>query len=275
MTDGNRDRAARYCPHCGTANPAAARVCAGCQRALPTPEALAALWNPSAAPPSADTQPITAVPALRRDPPPVAPDAYPLAPAYVPSPPTPAARQRHRGPGGCLMTAFALLLIGAVAAALVWLLAVRPYVQDRAETELRRGVEAQVRQIEDLPVLPSGNLVVTEDQINRDLAAADSAGQYKPIENPRVRITPGRVAVSFDLYNLGSTYSGALTVEAGRLKVIDDELDGPAGQILNADDAAAVIEEQLGLLLDRSQLRATAVRIETGRLTIVTAPTSR
>lgn len=179
--------------------------------------------------------------------------------------------RRRRGPAGCVLGAMAFLLICGVAGTLVWLIA-RPYLRDAARDELREGVAAEVGAIDaaDLPVLPSGDLVVTEEEMNEHLRA--NAGAYDPLEDPIVTVDPDRMRVRFSLYGTTSTYSGRPDVRNGALVVEDGDLDGAAGRVLDADDVSAVIEEQLAALLARSGLRPTGVRLRDGALTITTVP---
>ena len=172
--------------------------------------------------------------------------------------------------GGCLMTAVALLLIGVVAGILVWRLAIEPSVRDFSREQLSEGAAEQVRQITQVPVLPSGQLVVTADEINAGLR--EQADLYRPITDPRVEITPDGIEVSFELYRFRNTYRGKLAARDGRLVVVDAEAGGPAARILRLDDVTAVVEEQLAALLARSNLRAVDVELREGALVIETAP---
>ena len=168
------------------------------------------------------------------------------------------------------MTGLALLLIGAVAGILVWRLAVEPSVRDFTREQLSEGAAEQVRQITQVPVLPSGDLVVTADEINAQLR--DNADLYRPITDPRIAISPDGIAVSFELYRFRSTYRGNLAVEDGRLVVTDAAAEGPAARVLRVEDVTAVVEQQLAALLARSDLRPIAVELRDGAIAIETAP---
>jgi hypothetical protein len=288
----------RTCLNCGAQNPVSAHLCVRCGQPLPKPDDLGRLWgvDPNAGPggegaidltprddvsaqvtaPLGQTRrfdPLIPEPEPRADPwssrgsrlsapatgatvsyPPAAPAMVPVA-------------ARRRGPGGCLLGLLAVLIIVAVGGAFAWTVA-RPLVSDRIRDELNRGVATQVAAI-DAPVLRSpGQITVTEEQINREIAAF--AGSYDPVENVRVRILKDEIRVTFDLYGTTSTYSGGVAVKQGRIVVVDPELSGAAGQLLDAQDVAEIVETQLAALLERSNVRPTAVRLRDGTLTVTT-----
>jgi hypothetical protein len=175
--------------------------------------------------------------------------------------------KKRRGPGGCLLGLLAMVIILAIGGVFVWGVA-RPLVQDRVREELDHGIATQVAAI-DAPVLRSpGQITVTEEQINREIEAFE--GAYDPVENVRVAITREEIRVDFDLYGTTSTYRGGATVERGRVVVVDPELSGAAEQLLDAKDVAEILETQLAILMDRSNVEPTAVRLRDGALTVTT-----
>ncbi|MBA3336452.1 MAG: zinc ribbon domain-containing protein [Chloroflexia bacterium] len=193
------------------------------------------------------------------------PGQPPLLDAPLPPEPTPP----RRGPHGCLLGGLATLLILGVTLFVLWSLVVRPYLGNVAREQIRDGAIAQIERIDRLPVLPSGEIVVREAEINDRLATDPSA--YEPITEPRVEITPERIAIRFSLYGTSSTYAGQLDVEEGNIVVRNGTVDGPAGQVLSPEDVAVIVEEQLAALLSRSDLTATAVRTEGDSLRITTS----
>ncbi len=180
--------------------------------------------------------------------------------------PTPPRRNRL---GGCLMAFGAIAIICVVAGVLGWQLLARPYARDLARDRLQQAAATQVVEVGTLPVQPSGQVTITDDQVNRALQA--NPDRYAPLEDPTLTFAPDGVRVAFDLYGTRSTYSADLVVENGALTVVDGRVDGPASQVLAAEDAAAIVEQQLAVLLARSDRRVTDVRLEEGTLTIETA----
>jgi hypothetical protein len=194
-------------------------------------------------------------------------------PARAPSPSEPPrAERRAGGPGGCLLGCLAFLLIGAVAGLVVWPLVARPILRDAARDRLRDRIVVEVEAVDDLPVLPSGELVVTEDEINAYLEANPDA--YDPVEDPEVDITPDRIRLRFTLYGTDNAYTGRPEVRGGRVVVVDGDLDGPAARVLTDEDVAALVGEQLAALLAKSGLRPTAVDLDDDSLTISTTRAS-
>ncbi len=292
----------RTCLTCGTQNPLSANLCVRCGQPLPKPGDLGRLWgvDPDAGPggngvidlapagdpssqvtaplgPTRTYDPLIPEPETPVDPwsargsrlgtgSPGATVSYPAVTPGALGASAPVAAKR-RGPGGCLLGLLALLIIAAIGGAFAWTVA-RPLVSDRVREELDRGIATQVAAI-DAPVLRSpGQMTLTEDQINREIEAV--AGSYDPVENVRVRILQEEIRVSFDLYGTTSTYRGGVAVKQGRIVVVDPELSGAAGQLLDADDVAEILETQLAALMERSNVTPTAVRLRDGQLTVTT-----
>ncbi len=161
-------------------------------------------------------------------------------------------------------------IVCVVAGFLVWQLLARPYARDIARDRLREAAATQVVEVGTLPVQPSGRVTITDEQVNRALLA--NPDRYAPLEDPTLTFAPDGVRVAFDLYGTRSTYSADLAVENGALAVVDGRVDGPAGQVLTADDAATIVEQQLAALLARSDRRVTDIRLGDGTLAIETAP---
>jgi hypothetical protein len=184
-------------------------------------------------------------------------------PAAAPAP----VATKSRGPGGCLLGFLAFLIIGAVSAVFIWAIA-KPIVSDRVQKELDRGIATQVAAIDTPKLQAAGTMTLTEADINREIQGLE--GSYDPVKNLDVQIDPDEISVSFDLYGVTSTYRGGAKVEDGQIVVVDPELSGPAGQFLNAEDVAEILETQLASLMERSDLQPTAVRLGDGEMTVTT-----
>ena len=173
---------------------------------------------------------------------------------------------------GCLLTTLVVLLLGAGVAAAAWHWVVRPYLQDAARDGLREGIAGRVAAVDALPVRPPGELVLTEEELNAHLRADPDA--YAPVVDPRVEISADGLRLAFSLFGTENGFSGRPAVRDGRLVLLDGDLEGAAGRLLSARDAAALVEEQLAALLARAGLRPTEVRLGEGAITIVTADAS-
>ncbi len=185
--------------------------------------------------------------------------------------PAPAPPRRNRL-GGCLMGLAAIGIVCVVAGILGWQLLARPYARDLTHDRLEAAAATQVVAIGTLPVPPSGRVTITDEQVNRALQA--NPDRYAPLEDPTLTFAPSRVQVAFDLYGTRSTYTAGLAVANGSLTLVNGKVNGPAGRVLTADDAAAIVEQQLAALLARSDRRVTGVGLGDGTLTIETAPSS-
>jgi hypothetical protein len=135
---------------------------------------------------------------------------------------------------------------------------------------LRAGIVAELAAVDDLPVLPSGELVLTEADLNAHLR--DHAGDFAPLGDPQIAITRDGLRLAFSLYGTDNAFAGRPAVRDNRLVVLDGALDGPVARILTAADAAALVEEQFALLLARADLRPTAVSLRDGILTVSIVP---
>ena len=172
-------------------------------------------------------------------------------------------------PLGCLFRLLALLLVGALAAVVLWPLLARPYLRDRARDELREGIATEIAVVEP-PALPaSGELVLTEAALNDELRAR--AGAFGPISDPRLRITRDELRLTFSLYGTGNAITGRPTVRAGRVHLRDAALDGPAAAILTAEDVTKLVDEQLTNLLRQAGVAPTGIELRDGALSLSTA----
>jgi hypothetical protein len=221
---------------------------------------------PSALPvdPDGATSPLLTPP----PPPPDDPWSYAGGPLSQPEP----VRRRGpaAGPSGCVLGGVAALLIGLVAAMVAWPLVVRPLLSEAARDRIRDAVQVEVDRIVPPTVVPTGDLVVTEARMNAYLAA--HADAFGPIDDPEVDVSPGGVWVGFSLYGTDSALTGRPVARDGRVVIEDGEVHGAAGQLITAEEAAALVEGQVARVLAAAGVRATGVELADGRLTIATAP---
>jgi hypothetical protein len=115
-----------------------------------------------------------------------------------------------------------------------------------------------------LAALPSGELRVTDEQANAYLV--ERAGALKPIDSATVHVVPDQVQVDLQAAGLSSTARMGLAVQNGRIIAVDQQLDGPLGQLIALPDLTRALEQQVNDQLAAQGRRVTAVRIEQGAL---------
>jgi hypothetical protein len=269
-----------FCPNCGAQNPISAAFCGSCGETLPRREDLASLWGqtPEPAPAGAksdpsldDTQVFATTSAASIPSWSVKPTvARPAVESWEIKAPPPAAATPWR-PGGFLLGFVALLLMCAVLGVFGWF-AGRPILKDQLHSQVADAVSLQVALVGALPVQPTGEIVVTQKQINKSLR--DHAKSYEPLKNATVTISKGQITVSVDAYGTTSTYSGGAKIDKGKLVIVNPEVSGPAGQILSADDVATIVEDQFNSLMTRFNRIPTAISLRNGSISVATKPTT-
>jgi len=299
MTQHDSPRPPRFCPNCGAHNLALAATCTVCGQSLGKREDFAILWGGQSQSQGADntevidlyppydtssqsTTPFTQTrpfdPSDYRATPIKAGKLGKAAPVTAtmtgspstPPPPivAPPITAPRKGPPGCMLGCLALVLIGIVAGFIAWNL-VRSSISDRVEDEISVGVTNELQKIDNLPVDTSGQIVLTEAEVNQSVQ--ENAALYKPVENVEVTILADEVRVQFDLYGVSSTFKGDLEVRDGEIRVVDPVLSGAAGQVVDADEIAKIFENETSTLLTRFDLRPDDVLLRKGALIISTA----
>lgn len=257
MSSPSSSQATVYCPRCGTANDIAARSCRACGAPLPTAEERDRDW-------SSRTMPLPTQPAARDQP---GARRFPDGPVLAERP------SRRRGPGGCVLGCLGLVIIFVVTAgAGAWLLI--PLAREATLDGVRDIAATEVMRIGTLPVSPSGELVISEEDVNGQIRAnIDQFDRFGPLGTPDFSIGPDGVTLDVDAFGQSTTYRGDVTVADGRLVVTDPTVDGPAGRILPADEIADFVEDLAGALQDRSGVIFTGVELRDGEMVFSTRPT--
>jgi hypothetical protein len=176
----------------------------------------------------------------------------------------------ERGPteaSGVLLGAFALLLILGVVVALGWFAGL-PIARDQLHTQVTEAVSRQVASLDTVGATSTGEIVITEKDFNDSLRAHEKA--YEPLKNATVQIDDGQIAITVDAYGTSSTYTADAKIEKGKLVLVDPTVDGPAGQVLSADELAEIIEGQFNSLMRRFDRTPTAIRLRDGSISIAT-----
>ncbi|NJN67008.1 MAG: hypothetical protein HC884_10005 [Chloroflexaceae bacterium] len=171
------------------------------------------------------------------------------------------------------------VLVGALVAFLVggYLGLVRPGVGDYVAREmiknvslhqgegagdLRESAQLQATQVlpEAIASLPSGEMRLTENQVNAYLAANPDA--LDPIEDVTVDFQPGWVVA--DLYAYGSRNRARFRLEVygDRVVALEPSLEGPLGYLLSFQDLVNTLEDQINDQMQAQGRGVLGVRIE-------------
>jgi hypothetical protein len=204
-------------------------------------------------------------------------------PAYAPEPepeayydPPPArgrTRQpsrRARGRHGCLL-AFGLASLLAVGALVLLLLAatmvVQPMIRDAAVDDLRQGVRSEVsRQITtQIGEAPGGEIVLSQDELNRRLANSGSLG---PISDVGVTITPEGLVVRLRAYGVDGTYQATVEEQAGSVVLSGSPMEGPLALLLPEGDLEEAINAELATALAESGYYVNDVAMRDGAIVL-------
>lgn len=258
------------CPECGASNPADAIHCAECGHRLQNHGQATSVWRR----PVSD-MPTEAIPAYgsSRATTPFSPSGptAPLAP--TPPPPTwtppPVVPRKPSGPSGCVLGFLGLLIIVIVALLFAWSIG-RSYVRSQVNDRITSGIVTQVGRIPAATPPASGKIVITGAQVNARIKAY--SGSLDPIKNPVATIDQSGIHVRFKVYGTTSTFSGIPVAASGTIVILKPKISGGvAGQFVDADAVASVVEEQLADLLRRSGITPASITLADGSLTINTA----
>jgi hypothetical protein len=258
------------CPQCATRNELGSQRCRACRRPF-THDAY------QAAAPVRQPQP-----RRRQAPEPAPPPGWEHAHERQPAAPFDDSRawsgqaastvrqRRNRRSHGCLI-AFGILSIVVVGLLVAALLAstyvVKPMVRDAAVTDLREGVRNEVdaqiaTQIEDAP---EGEIIITDDEINRRLAAGGNLG---PIDDVTITIAPDVITVDLSAYGLSGTYETVVRAENGTIVLDSGSLDGPLGFVIPNDELAEATNAEIANALSEAGYRVESATMQDGAIAL-------
>jgi hypothetical protein len=146
----------------------------------------------------------------------------------------------------------------------------RPILQDQVQSQVDDAVTVQVAEVGNLPMNETGEIVVTQKQINDSLKLHKQS--YEPLKNPKVVISNGRITVSVDAYGTTSTYTGGAKITNGKLDITNPQVSGPAGQVLSAEKLSTLVENQFNALMTRFHRVPTAISLRNGSISVATKP---
>lgn len=197
------------------------------------------------------------------------------APPVTDAPPAtakePAPATKPKGPPGFLLGCLAFLVIFAVAVAFAWF-AAQSQVSSWVSDELANGIAAELDAVDAWPVRSGGVVVLTEDQINEELAR--NADRLSPLSNATVRITEDGFLASGTVFRVESSVTGNLVLTNGRVAVEDLEVSGTAARLIDAEQLAERFERELAALFRRLNLQPNALEMRDGSIVISTTATT-
>jgi hypothetical protein len=183
--------------------------------------------------------------------------------------PRPVRRGGAAGPPSWVLGVVAVAVIGGFAWMVLWPLIVRPTLRAAALDGLRQGLSSEFSRFDTLPLLETGQLVITETQINNYLH--DHAASFAPVAEPRILFSPRDVRFVFSFARSENILIASPTVEQGRLLLKDPTIVGPAARILQPSDVTRVIEAELARLFEHTSIRPTSVDPRDAMLIISTS----
>ncbi|MGB9632694.1 MAG: hypothetical protein ACPL8I_05170 [Chloroflexaceae bacterium] len=179
---------------------------------------------------------------------------------------------------GCLRGCAALLFVAALLL-LVYTFGLRPMLSRAVADQIAplsaaTAVAAGGGRLDGLlpgaiAALPPGEVVLTEERANDFLAARPDA--IAPLEAARLSFNDGRASATISAYGVSSAASVTLAADQGRLVVTSARLEPPLAYVLSADELACLLVERLNAELTAQGRRIDEVRIEQGRLILITS----
>jgi hypothetical protein len=122
------------------------------------------------------------------------------------------------------------------------------------------------------PGTPNTGEVVqlTDQQANAYFAANPDA--LAPLDQVSVRFLAGQVQTDVRAFGISARVLSGLTVENGRVRLVNPRLDGAPDFLISVDEVAQPIERQINAQLVNQNQRIRAVRIDPGVLNVTLEP---
>jgi hypothetical protein len=116
--------------------------------------------------------------------------------------------------------------------------------------------------------LPQGEVALSAGEANALIDA--QAAALGPIDALELRFTPGQASAAVSAYGLDGTVSANLGAADGRLVLHDARIDGALGVLIGGPELAGAVTDRLNAELARQGRIVEEVRIEEGRVVLVT-----
>lgn len=172
----------------------------------------------------------------------------------------------NTGALGCTTIALALAGILAMVMVIAWFL-IRPGIGDSARDGVRDGLARELG----LHGVSANTTTVTIDDVTMNEYLDASESWFDPISDITIDLTDNEAEASFTLYGLSGTFSAGLTVQDGLIRLVNPEVGGAGGRLIDATEIAQAIETELRIFLQNQGRPVTNVAIDDGVLTLTFA----
>jgi len=283
-----------FCPNCGVANATGGLRCIVCGQQFLQDEALASFWEApgGSGPGGIGYDPVQDLPddydRFADDVPPLPPavDPYATVP-YIPVndkwasssgtlsadpgtagsfvPPLANEKRKRGGPPAFLLGLIGFVLIAAVGAAAA-ILVFGPLLGNDVESGAHDAVASALAGAS----APPGTIVVTESQIRNLLRSQTS--EFGAIDDPTFRLGANGFTIIFNAPGYSGRVTGDLGVSRGRIVVLDPEITGLAGRVIDIEAIALDLETQVNDWLAAQGLKVQSIENDGNTLTITTVP---
>ncbi len=116
------------------------------------------------------------------------------------------------------------------------------------------------------PGTAAGQVVITEEELNREIA--ENSQSFGPTRSVRAEIDPTGITLRFSAYGLGGAFSARPVAHNGTIELEDARVEGPLGLFLDADELRARLTEELQRRLAAEGATVEAVTLEQDRLVV-------
>jgi len=160
-------------------------------------------------------------------------------------------------------------LIGIAAAILIVIMliawfAIRPSIAGSARDGVRNGLSRELA----ADTIGANTTTVTLDETTLNEYLDAGSAWFDPIDDLHMTITDNQAKASFKLYGLSGNFTAGLTVQDGTIRLVSPDSGGAGGRLINADDVARAIEDELRTFVQNEGRPISNITLGDGVLTI-------
>jgi hypothetical protein len=163
-------------------------------------------------------------------------------------------------------------IIGILAGVLIVVMlvawfAIRPSIAHSARDGVRNGISRELAS--DSVAAGAGTVTLDETTLNEYLDAGSA--WFDPLDDLNLTITDNQAKASFKLYGLSGNFTAGMTVQDGTIRLVNPEASGAGGRLIDADDIARAIEDEISAFVQSEGRPISNVTLADGVLTITFA----